>query len=85
MRKDRGLVKAEQYEEKGLHPKSWLWVPEMKTTGSVKQVSIYRWRGSLELVVFVYSLPQQIISTAQNFFLDNLPHMCEQQQQQRSP
>lgn len=38
MRKDRGLVKAE-HEEKGLHPKSWLWVTEIKTTGwEVKQV-----------------------------------------------
>ena len=32
MRKDRGLVKAE-HEEKGSHPKSRLWVTEIKTTG----------------------------------------------------
>lgn len=33
---------AEQYEEKGLHPKSWLWVPEMKTTGKCEGS---RWGG----------------------------------------
>lgn len=61
MRKDRGLVKAEQYEEKGLHPKSWLWVPEMKTTGKCEA-------GGVEVMGLYLTLGLQIGLWFKDFF-----------------